>query len=87
PLGLKERDPLPLPRAWMPQGICVMDVVYSQGHTAFLRLALARGNRIVPGWRMLLHQGAKAFHLWTGCRPPLDRMEQALCAVAGLKSV
>lgn len=83
PLGLRERDPLPLPAAWMPAGICVMDLVYGKKLTPFLTLARGRGNRIIPGWKMLLHQGAESFRLWTKKKPPLDVMRQALLTAGG----
>lgn len=84
PLGLKPGDPLPLPEAWMPEKRCAMDLVYGRSTTRFLKLAARRGNRIVPGWRMLLHQGAEAFRLWTGRQPPVEVMERALRKAGGM---
>lgn len=78
PLGLKPEDPLPLPEAWFPDNTTVMDLVYGRTLTRFLTLAKRRGNRIVPGWQMLLHQGAESFRLWTGKQPPVEVMEKAL---------
>jgi shikimate dehydrogenase len=84
PLGLKSKDPLPLPPAWMPSAVCVLDVVYGKRMTPLLRLAKAKKNRIVPGWKMLLYQGAEAFRLWTGKNPPVNLMQQALVKAGGL---
>lgn len=78
PLGWKASDPLPAPEAAIPRGVCVMDLVYGHGPTRFLRAAARRGCRTVPGWSMLLHQGAEAFRLWTGRKPPILVMEKAL---------
>jgi shikimate 5-dehydrogenase len=36
---------------------------------------------------MLLQQGAEAFRLWTGKRPPLVIMQQALLAAGNIKAV
>jgi shikimate dehydrogenase len=71
-------DALPLPAAWMPENICVLDLVYGRGLTRFLRLAQSRGCRVIPGWHMLLYQGAESFLLWTGVQPPVQVMRQAL---------
>lgn len=78
PLGMKPRDPLPLPADWIPRKCCVMDAVYGRGLTPWLRAAQAKGCRVVPGWHMLLHQGAESFRLWTSLRPPLQVMQKAL---------
>jgi shikimate dehydrogenase len=85
PLGLKPDDPLPLPRAWMPRGICVMDLVYGRQLTTFLKIAQQRGNQIIPGWHMLLNQGIESFRLWTGKKPPIEIMRRALIKAGGLK--
>jgi len=87
PLGLKPTDPLPIPEQWMPKRICVMDLVYGKQLTSFLQLAKRKNNQVIPGWKMLLYQGAEAFRLWTGKKPPLDRMQQALVSAGGLKTI
>lgn len=72
-LGLHGEDvPLALPA----KPITVMDCVY--GDTPLTRRALAQGHRVVRGEAMLLHQGARAFTLWTGKPAPLDAMRAAL---------
>jgi shikimate 5-dehydrogenase len=48
------------------------------GGTPLLRAARERGLLAVPGEAMLLHQGARAFELWTGERAPLAAMRRAL---------
>jgi shikimate dehydrogenase len=78
PLGLKPTDPLPLPADWLSPQQSVMDLVYGHGPTAFIQAAQRRKARTVPGWHMLLYQGAESFRLWTGCKPPVEVMRQAL---------
>lgn len=87
PLGLKTNDPLPLPQAWMPEKVCVMDLVYGKRPTPFLQLAKKNKNLVIPGWKMLLYQGAEAFRLWTGKKPPVACMQQALMVAGGLKVI
>ena len=56
----------------------VLDMVYRPLRTAVLAHAEAQGCRTVDGLGMLLHQGALAFEMWTGIRPPLRVMRDAL---------
>jgi len=46
--------------------------------TALLRLASARGLRTMDGLPMLIHQGARAFELWTGQAAPVEVMTAAV---------
>lgn len=85
PLGLNVSDPLPIKEEWMPSAICVMDIVYSKGLTNFLKVAKKKKNIIIPGWEMLLYQGADAFELWTNQAAPIAIMEKALIKAAGIK--
>jgi shikimate dehydrogenase len=85
PLGLKLQDPLPVDQAWLPSGRCVMDLVYGAGDTPFLAAARAKGNKVIPGWQMLLHQGAAAFELWTNQPAPLAEMKKALLRAGGIQ--
>jgi shikimate dehydrogenase len=78
PLGLKPGDPLPISGEWIPEKQAVMDLVYGHGLTPWLQAARKKQCRIVPGWHMLLYQGAEAFRLWTGCKPPVEIMRRAL---------
>ena len=55
-----------------------VELVYEPLETTFLQQAAEVGMRRVDGLGMLLHQGALAFERWTGLRPPLDVMREAL---------
>ncbi len=61
----------------------VFDLVYNPRETKLLRLARRRGIRTVPGWQMLVEQGAAQFEIWTGLRAPLPVMRRAV--LRGLK--
>jgi shikimate dehydrogenase len=56
----------------------VMDLTYRD--TALLRLARYRGLRTQDGLPMLIHQGARAFELWTGQAAPVEVMTAAVMA-------
>jgi shikimate dehydrogenase len=65
-------ETLPLPAHWT-----VFDLVYNPAETHLLSQARAAGATTVGGLGMLIHQGALAFELWTGQRPPLEVMRIA----------
>lgn len=72
-------DAVPLDR--MPTGAAVATLVYHRP-TTLLERAAARGLITVDGAGMLLHQGARAFTLWTGRPAPIDVMRSALSGTA-----
>ena len=80
PLGLKPGDPLPLDEKQfsLRQARAVYDMIYNPAETPLLKAAKAAGCRTANGLGMLLHQGAKAFEIWTGQPAPLDVMRRAL---------
>lgn len=59
-------------------GLVVVDIVYKPLQTMLLQQAHAAGARTVDGLGMLVHQGARAFEIWTGETPPTDVMRKAL---------
>lgn len=64
-------------------GAVALDLVYRPRDTAFLEAAQAGGHRSVTGDRVLLHQAARAFELWTRHDAPLAIMDDALEAAYG----
>ena len=78
PVGMKPGDPSLLPPAAFHKGQLVFDLIYNPAITPLLATAKAAGARTAHGLGMLLHQGARAFRLWTGRKPPVARMRGAL---------
>ena len=79
PLGMTGHggDALPLdPQLLGPEQLLV-DLIYEPAETALLAAARARGVRACNGVRMLVHQAARAFELWTGTDAPVDAMVAA----------
>jgi shikimate dehydrogenase len=75
PLGLYGEDPLEgLPLS----GRVVLDLAYKRGGTPLFQRAWQEGSMALQGDQMLLHQGARAFRLWTRLEPPLQAMREAL---------
>jgi shikimate dehydrogenase len=83
-VGMGEVDAAsPVPEHAIAPGQTVMDIVYKPMETALVRAAHRRGAVVVHGGRMLLHQAARQFELYTGVPAPLEAMETALRAQLG----
>ena len=67
--GMHGRPPLDINLDRLPQNATVTDIVYTPLITPLLRAAQARGNSIVDGLGMLLHQGRPGFAAWFGVDP------------------
>ena len=78
PVGMKKDDPSLLPKEAFCKGQRVFDLIYMYPETGFLSAAKASGAQIANGLGMLLHQGAKAFEIWTGIKPSVEAMREAL---------
>jgi shikimate dehydrogenase len=55
--------------------LVVFDIVYNPLETPLLREAHAAGLQTIDGVKMLVHQGAASFALWTATEPPVQIME------------
>ena len=58
--------------------LVVMDIVYKPLETPLIRAARTHCRQAISGERMLLHQAAAQFELYTEHKPPLQAMEQGL---------
>ena len=68
-LGMTGKPPLDLDLSALAKDATIADIVYSPLETPLLAAAKARGNRIVDGLGMLLHQAVPGFERWFGVRP------------------
>ncbi|MBI9020251.1 MAG: shikimate dehydrogenase [Verrucomicrobia bacterium] len=78
PVGMKKEDPSLMPPEAFREGQRVFDLIYMYPETAFLSTAKAAGAQTANGLGMLLHQGARAFEIWTGITPDVAAMREAL---------
>ena len=87
PVGLKKSDPLLVPGRAFPvkKKIAVYDLIYNPKETKLLAVAKKKGCRVANGAGMLVHQGARAFEIWTGTKPPVKDMRLALMCALGQK--
>ena len=60
------------------KGQIVFDLVYNPPKTKLLRLAESQGATILDGIKMLVHQAAKSFELWTGEQVAVDELYNSL---------
>jgi shikimate dehydrogenase len=74
PTGMQAHRGLPLPVELVTSRIWVADVVYRPLDTELVRIARARGCRVLDGGGMAVFQAADAFRLFTGREPDVDRM-------------
>jgi shikimate dehydrogenase len=79
-LGMKGQPPLPIDLAPLPRSAMVADIVYIPLETSLIETARRRGNPVVPGLGMLLHQAVRGFELWFGVRPKVTSELHALVA-------
>lgn len=67
--GMHGQPPLDLDLRHLAAGAVVTDIVYTPLMTPLLEAAQARGNRVVDGLGMLLHQARPGFTAWFGVEP------------------
>ena len=75
-LGLKDGDPCPIATELLHHDLYIFDTIYRQ--TPLLTEAKKKNIPHADGSLMLVHQGAKAFSIWTGIAPPIDIMKKAV---------
>jgi shikimate dehydrogenase len=81
PVGLLD-DQHPVPLNLLPTEVAVLDLVYREAETAWVRAARARGHRAADGLTMLLEQGALSFERWFGINADRVAMRGAVARPA-----
>lgn len=83
-LGMSDVDPRsPLENSAVHRGQVVMDIVYKPIETQLCTIAKQAGATTIHGGRMLLHQAARQFELYTNVNAPLEVMDTALRGAIG----
>ena len=78
PVGMKEHDRPLLGAEAFRAGQRAFDLIYMYPETVFMKQARLGGARTANGLGMLLHQGARAFAIWSGKEPDIAAMRSAL---------
>lgn len=79
-LGMKGQPELKIDLSRLPQDAVVTDIVYTPLRTQLLLDAEHRGNAVVEGLGMLLHQAVRGFSLWFGVTPQVTQVLHDLVA-------
>jgi shikimate dehydrogenase len=77
-VGLRDGESLGLGAELFSSRLRVYDTIYRPAETELLQVAEGAGAQVANGLGMLLHQGAKAFEIWTKRKAPLAVMRRAL---------
>jgi shikimate dehydrogenase len=78
PMGMSEHPGLPVPPTLLRPELWVAEIVYRPLDTELLRAARAAGCATLDGGRMVVHQAAESFRLFTGLHADVGRMRQHL---------
>jgi shikimate dehydrogenase len=77
-IGLREGESLGLDPSLFSSRLYVYDTIYRPAETELLRAAREAGAKVANGLSMLVHQGARAFEIWTkDKKAPLAKMREA----------
>jgi shikimate dehydrogenase len=76
-LGMRDKPPLDLDLATLSPTAVVNDIVYVPLETPLLTAAAGRGNPVVDGLGMLLHQARPGFAAWFGVEPEVTEAMRA----------
>jgi shikimate dehydrogenase len=79
-LGMKGQPELAIDLSRLDRSAVVTDIVYTPLRTRLLDHAAGRGNMVVEGLGMLLHQAVRGFSLWFGVTPEVTAELHALVA-------
>ncbi|TCO75810.1 shikimate dehydrogenase [Plasticicumulans lactativorans] len=74
PTGMAKLPGLPLPAELLHPALWVSEIVYFPLETELLRVAKAKGCRVLNGGGMAVFQAVDAFRLFTGAEPNAGRM-------------
>ena len=67
-----------IPESMLKEGKIVFDVVFNPLETRLMREAKRSRCEVIPGFKMLVQQGAAQFKLFTGFEPPIQIMEKSV---------
>lgn len=77
-VGMKKDDSKLLDSEFLSSLYAVIDIIYNPPETLLLKEASRKGLKTANGLGMLTFQGALAFEIWTGIKPPVNIMRNAI---------
>lgn len=76
-VGMRGFPGNPIPVSALRERHWAADVVYTPIETEFIKVAAAKGARVLNGGGMCVHQAAEAFRLFAGIEPDIARLHRA----------
>lgn len=80
PVGMDKLPGIPMDSAFLRPSMWVADIIYFPLETRLLAEARRRGCRTLGGEGMAVFQAVRAFELFTGSKPDVERMRAAFAA-------
>ena len=80
---IPDTDETPVSADLLKPSLVIFDVVYNPIKTKLMRQAEQIGAQTISGLEMLVWQGALAFDLWTGAKPPVELMRKEALRLLG----
>ena len=77
PIGMNSNE-TPVPKESLNKNLVVFDIVYTPIKTKLIRDAEEKGCETILGYKMLAFQGAQSFQIWTGKKPNVSIMLDAV---------
>ncbi len=84
PVGMAKMPGIPIDAEWLRAECWVADIVYFPLETQLIAEARRRGCRTLGGAGMAVYQAVRAFELFTGIAPDVERMKAAFAAYGGM---
>jgi shikimate dehydrogenase len=81
PVGMIGIPGIPIAPGLVRQHHWVADVIYTPLETELIKVARAKGARVLTGGGMSVHQVVAAFHLFTGIPPDVERVRRTFANV------
>jgi shikimate dehydrogenase len=81
PVGMIGIPGIPIAPGLVRQHHWVADVIYTPLETELIKVARAKGARVLTGGGMSVHQAVAAFHLFTGIPPDVERVRRTFANV------
>ena len=85
PVGMLGIPGNPIPVDAIAPDHWVADIIYTPLETELIKVARAKGAKVMGGAGMCVHQAAETFRLFTGLSPDVHRMHRVFAEAAAIR--
>lgn len=85
PVGMRGIPGTPVPASAIQERHWVADVIYTPLETELIKVARAKGSRVMGGSGMCVYQAAATFELFTGLSAHIGQMQSTFAEVASIR--